>query len=188
MFFGLINYSIQKGINLYGVDAYQKIFSINDESLNIIPEKSKESEIDNRQTILDTQITMKNSNKLFGGDLNKYDGPKKEESDENLRSYTLMFQRNTILANKITSYNKSQEKNIEFESDFNQGGQSNDINSDYNEKIREMPFLIWPIKFLNFHNQNEGRFYFKLIIGLFIFLSIVLINFQFLIIFDHLIV
>ena len=170
MFFGLINYSIQKGINLYGVDAYQKIFSINDESLNIIPEKSKESEIDNRQTILDTQITMKNSNKLFGGDLNKYDGPKKEESDENLRSYTLMFQRNTILANKITSYNKSQEKNIEFESDFNQGGQSNDINSDYNEKIREMPFLIWPIKFLNFHNQNEGRFYFKLIIGLFIFL------------------
>ena len=85
MFFGLINYSIQKGINLYGVDAYQKIFSINDESLNIIPEKSKESEIDNRQTILDTQITMKNSNKLFGGDLNKYDEPKKEESDENLK-------------------------------------------------------------------------------------------------------
>ena len=41
---------------------------------------------------------------------------------------------------------------------------SSHVKDGYDDKIKEMPFLILPSKALNFHQQNEGKFYFKIII------------------------
>ena len=73
---------------------------------------------------------------------------------------------------KNLSNNKDLEKNFTVESSFLGNTNSFSSNSDYNEKIKEMPFLSLPIKFLNFHKLNEGKFYFVLIIIFFILLII----------------
>ena len=70
MFFGLINYSIQKGINLYDSDFYQRIFNID----NLNPDiDNKESELDNKKIDLVKRITMDNSKNPFALELNNYE-------------------------------------------------------------------------------------------------------------------
>ena len=169
MFFGLINYSIQKGINLYGRDSYQRITSMNNRDSLI---DSKELESNDRQTSLKRQITLRNSKQPLKTELDNLEELKyTNEQKDDIRSYSLNIIKNKETENKIKSYNKNIEKNSTFKFSFEEKGRISSINEDYNEKIKEMPFLILPIRFLNFHRQNEGRFYFKVIIILFVLLT-----------------
>ena len=166
MFFGLINYSIQKGINLYIYDSfYQRIFNIDNKDSHIEP---KDSESENEQSIMKRKYSMVDSKNSLSVELNNYDGSSNtnRRQHDDLRSYseTIIPHKNT--KKKIKSYNKNLDDNFTVKSDIN----GNEISLTSNEKLREMPFLILPTKFLNFYHKNEGRFYFKLIIIVFILL------------------
>ena len=186
MFFGLINYSIQKGINLNTSDSYQKIFTFekrdqtisnyemdeNDEN-NDIYEKN-ENEPNYKQELMHRQITMNSSIYPRPTELNNLNNSKNvyESQDDKLKIYRLTFKKDANKMDKNLSNNKDLEKNFTVESSFLGNTNSFSSNSDYSEKIKEMPFLSLPIKFLNFHKLNEGKFYFVLIIIFFILLII----------------
>jgi Fe-S cluster assembly iron-binding protein IscA len=86
------------------------------------------------------------------------------EGQENIRSYS------HDLIKKNDSKNKRKSKKIFFDRNSTQRPTFIDkelISEDkeeYDDKIKEMPFLILPLKVLNFHQQNEGKFIFKIII------------------------
>ena len=180
MFFGLINYSIQKGINLYDNDFYQRIFNIDNINLDI---NNKESILDKKRNNLERRITLNNSQKPIALELNNLDKSKYSNNEQNCntRSYSQIFMKEKNSENNDKLNKKNPKKNFLVKSNIHENG--SDIGSkmsfysnkktDYNEKIKEMPFLILPIKFLKFHKINEARFYFKLIIAF----SIILITF-----------
>ena len=186
MFFGLINYSIQKGINLNTSDSYQKIFTFekreqaisnfeideNDEN-NDIYEKN-ENEPNYKQELMHRKITMNSSIYPRPTELNNLNNSKNvyESQDDKLKIYRLTFKKDANKMDKNLSNNKDLEKNFTVESNFLGNTMTFSSNSDYNERIKEMPFLSLPIKFLNFHKLNEGKFYFVLIIIFFILLII----------------
>ena len=171
IFFGLINYSIQKGINLYGSDSYQKIFNL--ENRDSVSSDSKDSESNDGQTILKRQITLDKSERTLSIKLDKYAESKyrKEQHDDIKRSNTLSIRKDKEIKIKIKSSNKNAKQDLSVKSDNDSKSMPLSPNEGYNEKIKEIPFLILPTKFLNFHRQNEGRFFFKLIIIIFIFLT-----------------
>ena len=172
MFFGLINYSIQKGISLYDSDSYQKLLNIDNRESAI---DFKEPESNDRQSNLKKITTMKNSKETLSMELlDNYDESnyKNEQLGNTKRSNTLNIVKSKKLENKIESYtNKNIEKNFTIKFDINDNGSLNSKKKEYNEKIEEMPFLILPIKFSKFHHKNEGKFYFKIIITLFVLLT-----------------
>ena len=106
MFFGLINYSIQKGIKLYESYSGQRIFSIDNGGLNI---DSEEPESDNEQATLERQLTMGNSNWPSSIELNNLDQQKYRNKQQNngKRSYCEMFINNKYIENTIKSYDKN---------------------------------------------------------------------------------
>ena len=172
MFFGLINYSIQKGISLYDSDSYQKLLNIDNRESAI---DFKEPESNDRQSNLKKITTLKNSKESLSMELlDNYDESnyKNEQLGNTKRSNTLNIVKSKKLENKIESYtNKNIDKNFTIKFDINDNGLLNSKKKEYNEKIEEMPFLILPIKFSKFHHKNEGRFYFKIIITLFVLLT-----------------
>ena len=170
MFFGLINFSIQKGINLYDFDSYQKIFNIDNRDSAI---DFRQSIFNDRKTILKREQTLKNSKQSLEMELDNFDESKytDEQQGDIKRNYTLSIIKSKNSKSKIKSYNNNVIKNFTIKLDIEGNGQPNSKKEDYNEKIKEMPFLILPTKFLNFHRQNEGRFYFKVLITLFVLLT-----------------
>ena len=126
---------------------------------------------------------MDNSKNPFALELNNLDELKYSNNQQVdiIRSYSLYFKKEINPENNDKLYNKKLEKNFTLKSNINENGIDNENitsfsskkNEDHNEKIKEMPFLILPIKFLKFHKINEARFYFKLIIAF----SIILITF-----------
>ena len=156
MFFGLINYSIQKGISLNSYDTYKRIFSLGNREPTIAESETESINLKNYHKL---RTTMKHEKDNIIIELNNY----KESEDKNqefLRSYSQMI---------TTDKNPQSSKNIE-KNDTVSFNMSFTAKEEYDEKIKEMPFLILPIKFLNFHRQNEGRFYFRIIIYFFILL------------------
>ena len=156
MFFGLINYSIQKGISLNSYDTYKRIFSLGNREPTLAESETESINLKNYHNV---RATMKHENDNIIIKLNNF----KESEDKNqecIRSYSQM-----ITTDKNPQSNKNIEKNdsVSFNMSFT-------AKEEYDEKIKEMPFLILPIKFLNFHRQNEGRFYFRIIVYFFILL------------------
>jgi len=171
IFFGLINYSIQKGINIHDLDSYQRVFNLDNRESMI---DSKESDSKEEEIFLQKQKTLRSSNLNSALELNMYEESKyiNEKKDDIKRSYSFNIKKNDKLKNKIKSHEKNFEKNLRGKSyEFGENMMGLNSNEEYNEKIKEMPFLILPIKFLNFHRQNEGKFYLKVIIMLFILLT-----------------
>ena len=179
MFFGLINFSIQKGVNLYDIDSYQRIFNVDNRDSCIGP---KEIESDNGQNIIKRKNSMNNLkhplpielNKLNNLDESKYTN---KQRNDNSRSYSQDFTKDINLENEVKSYNKKLDKNFIVKSNIykSESGSetmtlSTNENEGYSESIKNMPFLILPIKFLKFHNKNEKRFYLILIVIIFILL------------------
>ena len=172
MYFGLINYSIQRGVNLYSNQSYQRIYSIanKEESFSINePETDNVEEFTKKGTMV---IDNNYAPKLI--ELNNYDYInsknmyyQQQQEDDNARSYS----QDLI---KIPSSKKKKVKtNIsKTNTESNYDSSKSFISGDYNQKIMDMPFLIFPTKFLNFHRQNGDKFYFIIIIFLFILLFI----------------
>ena len=170
MFFGLVNYSIQKGITIFRSDSYQRITNLDNRVSSINP---KESVSIDRQTFLEKQTTLINSKKPISMELDNYNEStfKNEKKDYAERMFSVNIPKDKNSKKQIQLYNKNVEKNFTINLDIGENGRRNSKNEDYNEKIKEMPFLILPTKFLNFHRNNEGKFFFKVIIILFILVT-----------------
>ena len=159
MFFGLINYSIQKGISLYSNEYYHRIFNIDNKEIDNEPKPDNEkTSIKRQNTLADTKSSLL--------ELNSYDDSRytKVRQDEDLRSYSEILIEDKKTKNKINSSNKDPDDISTVKSDINE------ISLTSNEKLKEMPFLILPTNFLEFYKKNRGRFYFRLIIMIFILL------------------
>ena len=163
MFFGLINYSIQKGIHSYDCDLYQRILNIDNKDSDI-----ESKELDNEQIVIKRRKSMIDSKKFLLLDLNSYDESSNSNGlqDDDLKSYSNKIKNNNNTKNKIKSSKKNLDDISTIKSDINR----NEISLISNEKLNEMPFLILPTKFLDFYNKNERKFCFKLIITIFILL------------------
>ena len=157
MFFGLINYSIQKGINLHGINLYQNFLNIDNRDLNIVP---RYSELDDEQNIKERSFTLCRAKNSFPIELNNLGESKNinRQEDEFKRSFSREVSNDKNIEIRTKSDNISKNNN-----NFDVNKMSFSLNLNYETKIKEMPFLILPTKFLNFYKRNEGSFYYKLI-------------------------
>ena len=187
MFFGLINYSIQKGINIYGINLYQKILTIDNKDLSIV---LKESVSDNEQPTKERRLTIYRANSSFSIELNNFEKSKytNRKEDELRRSYSREITNEKNIENKIKSYNKNIDNNFKINNDSDENKISFTMNLNYDKRIKEMPFFILPTKFLNFYKRNEGSFYFILIIIIFVLLIAFFTSAQFIYVGKHAIV
>ena len=168
MFFGIINYSIQRGVSIYKTDKYQRIYS----SFSI--NESETSQNENGDFIKRT--TMKGSNfNLQELEIDNYNSKnvyyqqQQDEYNENNRSLTFSKEKNKKLDKKPLKKKKPPIYTPSFRSD---DSRTETYIGELDPRIKEMPFLIWPTKFLNFHRQNEGKCYFKFIVFFFIILML----------------
>ena len=113
------------------------------------PNKSEAMELNNFQE-------LKYRNKKHGGNRRSY-------------SYIIVEEKEEIKTS-IKSFNKNLDNDSSCKSEANDSEKSFSSNSDYDETIKEKPFLKLPLKFLNFYKRNECRFYFNIIIIIFILL------------------
>ena len=167
MFFGLVNYSIQRGVNYSKADNYQRIYTLEN-----FGQKNE-----NNDNNLTKNPTMLSKNQISSEDIelasfcliNKKNELEQNQNDDYFRCYTDTIQKSKNDVNKNTNiYNNENNKMDSFIIPYNATIQI----EEYNQNISEMPFLILPAKFLNFHSQNEGRFFFKILIFLFMLLII----------------
>ena len=162
MFFGLINYTIQKGICLYSSESYSRILSVeNDQPSFSINEPENSNEADNLERRITIDVGCK---KMELDNLNNKSNIYENEDQENIRSYSHMIVKNPNSKRTRKSKKILFSKNITQKSTFIDNELSSHDRDGYDDKIKEMPFLILPSKVLNFHQQNEGKFYFKIII------------------------
>ena len=172
MFFGLINYSVQRGVNLFSNQSYQRIYSIanKEESFSINePEQETEEQLIKKGTMLTDNAYGPNIIELNNYDYinsnNMY--YQQQQESENSRSFS----------QDIAKLTKSKKKKKKEKTDSNKNTNNfsfseSQKSGEYNQKIKDMPFLIFPTKFLNFHRQNGDRIYFKIIVFFFVLLII----------------
>ena len=173
MFFGLINYSIQKGITDLEKKNYQNIYPLLDSKyiLNINDEKDDEDE-DKENQIIKKQLTFSigetNSDK---GNLNSDEASKTDESLIKLSSNNnklfrdFINQGKKIKNRKINDINNINiDSNENFEKFINEEKGKGSKKIEYSERIKEMPFLIWPIKFSNLHKEYKNKLLLTIII------------------------
>ena len=161
IFFGLINYTIQKGICLYANESYSRILTFENEQ----PSFSINDPESNNEDNLERKITVDIGHKKMELDnLNKKSNIYENDDQENIRSHSHIIPKNPNSKNKRKSKKILFDKNFTEKSTLIDNELSSQNKDEYDDKIKEMPFLILPSKVLNFHQQNEGKFYFKIII------------------------
>ena len=181
MFFGLINYSIQKGItDLRNKDTnYENIFFLS-ETKDVDDGEEKNQEIKKMLTFSSEETNSNN------GDLNIDNVSKTDESLIKLSKSNNKLYKNFIdsekknkktRTNDINDINKNDNENLEkLISGQNEKTQKK---KEYSEKIKQMPFLIWPIKFSNFHKRNKNKWIINIIIILAFLLLLFFISAQY---------
>ena len=158
MYFGLVNFTIQRGVNISFKEIGYKKMELFDSYRDI---KNKES-LDNYLKInssSEEEDLSRKRNLTF----NNEEKPPLDKYDENIDRYNV-------------SYEVEEEKNKEKE-DFN-------IKSE-NKIIKEMPFLKTIINFTNFLRINQDKFHFKIIFGVFIFIILCFIGIRYLYIYIY---
>ena len=97
MFFGLLNYTIQKGICLYSNESYSRILSIENERRSFsINEPENSNENDNVERKITVDVGYK---KIELDNLNNKSNIYENDDQENIRSYS-----HTIVKNQIKFY------------------------------------------------------------------------------------
>ena len=174
MYFGLINYTIQKGIN----DLYVNNSNYN----NIIRLKS---DYENQKTDIKTNFLKKSRSELkeiFNLRSNKLtinsddeDDPNGDFNDSKSNRKKSMKEKNDINKKRIEDLNDINEKDNENLEKLisDEYSENNNKKKEYIEKIKQMPFLISPFKFSNFNRKYKDRWFFTL----FIILTFLLIIF-----------
>ena len=159
MYFGLINYSIQKGIT-----ELEKKTNYN----NIILQMSE------------SEISENNEEKKF---IKRHNSSFKFELETRIRKLTI---NDSNTDDKINN-NNIRSKNIRVDDvkDINKknneklekyiGEDKDSRKIEYSDKIKKMPFLISPIKFSNFHRKNKSKCFLNILIIIAILILIILI-------------
>ena len=159
MFFGLINFSVQKGITIYKnekIDSYKFI-----ELFEKDEDETNENDIKNIE--IDKLVDEKDKREK------ELVNEKKDEEDED----------NNYISNSKTNKNRINQNNNEEEKgelDINSESNKKNEKNELEEKIKEMPFLIIPIKFLDFHRKTRRYF---LIFITFIFICFIIFSMAF---------
>ena len=186
MFFGLINYSIQKGItdleknNNNNNNNYPNIFALED-SKNI---NDDDNDNDNESQTIRKLSTFSHDDISIGKIELNLDNVSK--TDESLIS---IYRRNNKLINK-KNYTMKKSKNNRTNDIKDINRDSNEIFEKFNklgemkecsEKIKQMPFLILPVKFSNFHKKYINKLIINIIIiiGFLLFLFLIGVQFTF---------
>ena len=163
IFFGLINYSIQKGItDLEEKNNYQNVFLLADAKTT---DDDEESQTMKERSTFTPQETNIDKIELNVNNINKTDELLLEKSKYNNK-----------LFGDFNSVKKNKNKKINVINDINSDSNENfekyiDVESEigskkieYSERIKLMPFLIWPILFSNFHKKNKNKMILNIII------------------------
>ena len=173
MYFGLINYCIEKGINniYFSDNKYDKIIHLKLSESE--PERQEKEEIIEFKKKLTTKI-----NKLIinndGDDIENIieNNSKKYKKNKTAKN---RYNIDNIRKEDVNDINEKSNKNIEK---FLEEEDNKNSKKEYSEKIKQMPFLITPCKFSNFHRRNKNKWYFItiMIISLLLLLSFLLIE------------
>ena len=171
MYFGLINYSVQKGItDSNSIYMYKQIYN-EDEGDD---EENLHIGINNRRKTIQN-LNIKN---IF---LN--DSDEENKIDEDIKS----LGKEKYIENNITTVYKKKEKNIDtyfnkkdiynIEDDDNDEINQNDDNhpKGYSKEIKSMPFLISSLRIIDWHRNHKMKFFFAIIL-LILFLIITLFS------------
>ena len=176
MFFGLINYSIQKGItDLEEKNNYQNVFLLSDS--NIIDEEEEYQETNYRGTFAIEKMNIEKNELNIRNESNVFKGISRISNNNKIlpRSITISKDRNENQRIKDIKY----ESNANLEKLILEENRRSSRKIEYSDKIKEIPFLIWPIKFSNFHKKNKDKSILIFVIVIAFFLFILFINTQF---------
>ena len=180
MYFGIINYNIQRGVIIYKKEnnsSHLKLWHLR-ENMN------KKNEQNNNEFNDDEQINLFEFSKedsqsyKFGKSNLEISLEEKETNDKYISSINedISPYSNSLINNLEISKESSLIKNNISKNEINGEEEENeekDINDEYDEKMKEMPFLIFPAKFLNFHRKIMNKWYFKIIIAFNILLILI---------------
>ena len=163
MFFGLINFSVQKGITIYKTDnfdsykfieLFEKDEDINEDIIKENDEKNDIKDIENDKLIDEKDQSKQEKLSILN-----------ENNNEN---------NNYISNSKISETGINSKKSLKGEEKFDINLERNkNTKNELGEKIREIPFLKMPIKFLDFH--RKARRYILIIIT-FIFICFIIFS------------
>ena len=157
MYFGLVNFSIQKGVTLFKSktnESYALIEMFENEQDNEMKEDDDMNKEDSDNVSKDDNKVIK-MNKI-SKTINNKNG---EEALKLSNSYEYSRKKKSSKKRK-----QKEEKNINFQKNENE---------DLDDKIKEMPFLISPLKFLNYHRGYHRQNFFRILI-IFFFIFIIL--------------
>ena len=172
MYFGLVNFSIQKGVSLYREktnESYALIEMFENEQDNEIYEDDMNKEDNNE--IKENDDNIKDDKDILGRKSSENTSDKNEESTFKMsNSYGYSIKKKYFKNRK-----KKEEKNI--------NAQKNE-KEELDDKIKEMPFLISPLKFLNYHRGYHRQNCFRILI-IFFFIFIILSMFIHMIMIYH---
>ena len=165
MYFGLINYSIQKGIN----KLYKENNSYNDFLFKLSEsERKKKEEKKFNKDIMSKTLTKKELKDLFNLSpiINEIDTDDNFSENNNIYEIELKKINTRNRYNSLANINETNELyNENLDPVIEDENISNDLeNREYSDKIKQMPFLISPIKFSNFHRNNKNKSFFILLI------------------------
>ena len=166
IYFGLINYSIQKGItDLEKKSNYNNIIIQMSETEN---SKDTEEEVSkNNKLKFKNQLALKLSH-INVEEMN-------EKNRKKSKTVYVTKKRDSLKNKRKDDVNDINEKNNEKLENFivveNTLKKSKKL--EYSEKIKQMPFLITPIKLYNFHRKNKK----KCFLNIFIIIALLIIFF-----------
>ena len=179
MFFGLSNYTIQKGItDLYGNDNnYNKIYLLRLSGSE--GQSENEEEFNSRNSSEPSEKSNKVSDNLIINNDDKSNKSKNSSSDSESKEKNSINMNDNKIKEETKDINLKDNENIEkymIEEDIKNQFQK----KEYIQKIKEIPFLIIPFIFANFHRKYKNKWYFYLfilisIIPLILFISIKII-------------
>jgi hypothetical protein len=173
MYFGLINYSIQKGIVVFKKD---RAYSMNmiqllelKENLNKENDDEKEKE-NNGDDFIGRSLSLLSNKNNNNKSIKKKETFARNKIDNSIKKNLINseIRKSIIHENKNSSISIEDIKNDNINNDFipikDNNEEQNIKDNELDEKVKNMPFLIMPTKILNFHRRNNGKFYFRIII------------------------
>ena len=150
MYFGLVNFTIQRGINDFNEDDKNNYELLEKEQISQLNEKKE-----NKDDELSNKIDMR---------INSF-------SDDNKVYRALTFSKpNNIFKKDIIYYNDKMKKS--FDEEYEKSKKNLDINMqmETDDIKTEMPFLKSTVNFTNFHRKNQDKKILKIILAIFIIL------------------
>ena len=170
MYFGLINYSIQNGIT----ELYNK------NNNNIFHLRS--SELDETDKDIFSERSKSEMNNNFNNSILNNDNESNQEILKNNDSINdteskKLKSENKKYKNEVSDINIVDNEKIENLIGDENNNQNTTTKREYSKKINQMPFLISPIKFSNFHRNHKDKRFFEFLI----FISLFLLLFFFII-------